>query len=68
VPALAAQRLDYLEKVLQDYQTGVRKSPPMAAMSGVLTDEDITNIAAHYARQKARGVVFLTMPSNPATK
>jgi cytochrome c553 len=68
VPALAAQRLDYLEKVLQDYRTGVRKSPPMAAMSGVLTDEDITNIAAHYARQKARGVVFLTLPSNPATK
>jgi cytochrome c553 len=57
-----------LEKVLQDYRTGVRKSPPMAAMSGVLTDEDITNIAAHYARQKARGVVFLTLPSNPATK
>ena len=28
VPALAAQRLDYLEKVLQDYRTGVRKSPP----------------------------------------
>jgi cytochrome c553 len=68
LPALAAQRVDYLEKVLQDYRTGARKSPQMAAMSDVLTDQDITNIAAYYARQKARGVVFVTLPSKPATK
>ena len=54
LPALAAQRVDYLEKVLQDYRTGARKSPQMAAMSDVLTDQDITNVAAYYARQKAR--------------
>jgi cytochrome c553 len=68
LPALAAQRLDYLEKVLGDYRTGARKSPQMAAMSDVLTDQDITNIAAYYARQKARGVVFLILPSKPGTK
>jgi len=68
LPALAAQRLDYLEKVLHDYRTGARKSPQMAAMSDVLTDQDITNVAAHYARQKARGVVFLILPSKPGTK
>ncbi|MGB8398495.1 c-type cytochrome [Bradyrhizobium sp.] len=68
LPALAAQRLDYLEKVLQDYRTGARKSPQMAAMSNVLTDQDITNVAAHYARQKARGVVFVVLPSKPGTK
>ena len=68
LPALAAQRVDYLEKVLQDYRTGARKSPQMAAMSDVLTDQDITNIAAYYAHQKARGVVFLTLPSKPSTK
>jgi cytochrome c553 len=68
LPALAAQRLDYLEKVLQYYRTGARKSPQMAAMSDVLTDQDITNIAAYYARQKARGVVFMTLPSKPGTK
>jgi cytochrome c553 len=68
LPALAAQRLDYLEKVLQDYRTGARKSPQMAAMSDVLTDQDITNIAAHYARQKARGVVFVILSSKPGTK
>jgi cytochrome c553 len=68
LPALAAQRVDYLEKVLQDYRTGARKSPQMAAMSDVLTDQDITNIAAYYAHQKARGVVFMTLPSKPSTK
>lgn len=63
LPALAGQREDYLEKVLHDYQTGARKSPQMAAMSGVLTDQDITNLAAHYATQKARGVVYVLVPS-----
>ena len=68
LPALAAQRVDYLEKVLQYYRTGARKSPQMAAMSDVLTDQDISNIAAYYARQKARGVVFVTVPSKAGTK
>jgi cytochrome c553 len=68
LPSLAAQRMDYLERVLQDYRTGARKSPQMAAMSDVLTDQDITNVAAYYARQKARGVVFVMLPSRPGTK
>jgi cytochrome c553 len=63
LPALAGQRVDYLEKVLRDYRTGARKSPQMAAMSDVLTDEDITNLAAYYARQKARAVVYVMVPS-----
>lgn len=62
-PALAGQRLDYLEKVLRAYQKGVRKSPQMAAMSDVLTDADIANLAAHYARQKPRAFVYVVLPS-----
>jgi cytochrome c553 len=62
LPALAAQRADYLEKVLNDYRTGVRKSPQMAAMSDVLADQDIAGLAAYYAHKKARAVVFLTLP------
>ena len=58
-PALAGQRVDYLEKVLHDYRTRARKSPPMAAMSDVLDEADIESLAAHYARQKARAVVFV---------
>ena len=62
-PALAAQRVDYLEKVLLLYKTGARKSPQMAAMSSVLTEDDITGLAAHYARQKPRSVVFVPLPA-----
>ncbi len=58
-PALAGQRADYLEKVLHDYRTRARKSPQMAAMSDALAEVDIENLAAHYARQKARAVVFV---------
>jgi cytochrome c553 len=61
-PALAGQRADYLEKVLYAYQKGERKSVAMAAMSGVLTDADVENLAAHYARQKARAVVYVLLP------
>ncbi len=61
-PALAAQRADYLEKVLQAYKTRDRRSSEMAAMSDALSDDDIKGLAAHYAAQKARAVVFVTVP------
>ena len=35
----------------------------MAAMSGGLTDGDVENLAAHYARQKARAVVYVPVPA-----
>jgi cytochrome c553 len=63
MPALAAQRVDYLEKVLHAYRTGQRKSPQMAAMSNVLTATDVENLAAHYAGQKARAIVYVTLPA-----
>ena len=62
-PALAAQRVEYLQQVLHAYRTGARKSPQMAAMSDVLTETDVENLAAHYARQTARAVVYVTLPS-----
>jgi cytochrome c553 len=62
LPALAGQRLDYLEKVLNDYRTRVRKKSEMTAMSDVLSEDDIKHLAAHYSRQKARAVVFVTLP------
>ena len=63
IPALAAQRVDYLEAVLHDYQTGVRRNSEMAAMAGVLSDDDIKGIAAHYTREKARAVAFVIVPA-----
>jgi cytochrome c553 len=66
LPALAAQRLDYLQKVLHAYRTGERKSPQMAAMSDVLSEADVENLAAHYSRQKARAVVYIAVPARSA--
>ena len=63
LPALAAQRLDYLEKVLHAYRTGARKSPQMAAMSEGLSEADVENLSAFYARQKARAVIFIALPA-----
>ena len=63
VPVLAAQRLDYLEAALSAYQSGARKSSEMTAMSSILTPDDIKGLAAHYAHQKGRSVVFIAVPS-----
>ena len=63
LPALAGQRTDYLTKVLHAYRTGARKSPEMAAMSEVLTENDVENLAAYYAAQKARAAVYVVVPS-----
>jgi len=63
LPTLAAQRVDYLEKVLHAYRTGARKSPQMAAMSDILTEGDVESLAAYYARQKARAVVYVILPA-----
>jgi len=63
MPALAGQRIDYLRKVLHAYRTGARTSPQMAAMSDVLSEADVENLAAHYARQKPRAVVYVIVPS-----
>ena len=62
IPALAGQRMDYLETVLHDYQTRARRNSEMAAMADILTEDDIKGLAAHYSRQKARAVVFVTVP------
>jgi cytochrome c553 len=63
LPMLASQRLDYLLKVLHDYRARTRKSAEMAAMSDGLSEDDIDNLAAHYARQKARAVLFVPLPT-----
>lgn len=62
IPALAAQRADWLELVLDAYRKGERKSSAMAAMSAQLTESDVKALAAHYARQTARPVVYVLVP------
>ncbi len=62
VPALAAQKMDFLAAALRSYRDGGRRSSEMAAMSGILSDDDIAGIAAFYAYQKARSVAFVIVP------
>jgi cytochrome c553 len=62
-PALASQRVDYLEKVMRAYQKGERKSTAMTAMLDGLGDADIEGLANHYAQQKARSVVYVPLPA-----
>ena len=62
LPMLAGQRADYLLKALQGYRSRTRKSSEMAAMSDGLSEDDLDNLAAHYAHQKARAVLFVPLP------
>jgi cytochrome c553 len=63
IPALAGQRQEYLERALNAYRSGTRRSPLMGAMSDGLSENDIKNIAAYYARKTARAVVYVPTPS-----
>jgi len=65
VPAIAAQRADYLERILNAYRTGARKSTAMSAMSKVLTEAEVGMLAAYYSQQKARAVVYVQLPARP---
>ena len=47
---------------MRAYRKGDRKSTAMAAMLDGVSDVDIESLAAHYARQKARAVVYLSLP------
>ena len=66
MPRLAAQRADWLEQILHAYRTGARKSSAMAAMSALMSEGDVKDLSAYYARQSARAVSYIVLP--PAGK
>jgi len=51
-PPLAGRDADYLQSALKQYRDKTRKSDMMNAIAGSLTDADIANVAAYYARLK----------------
>ena len=63
MPAIAGQRADYHERVLHAYRANERKSSAMSAMSSTLTESDVEALAAYYARQKPRSVIFIPVPA-----
>lgn len=51
-PRLAGQHEDYLVHALKSYRDGSRQNAVMAGFAGNLSDRDIADIAAWYARQE----------------
>lgn len=50
VPRLGGQHEAYLVSALLQYRNGGRTHPSMRAIAGSLSDADIANLAAYYAR------------------
>ncbi len=53
-PNLAGQHAPYLSKQMRAFRSGERKDPVMSPMAAPLSDEDIDDISAFYASQKAK--------------
>lgn len=51
-PKLAGQHEDYMYHSLKDYKSGKRKNPIMAGQVANLSDQDMKDLAAYFARQK----------------
>ena len=55
IPNLAGQKARYLEAQLKALKDGSRKNPIMSAIATQLSNDDIANIAAHFAAQPGAG-------------
>lgn len=49
-PVLAGQYASYLEQALKQYKNGERKNAIMAGFAAALSEQDIKDLAAYYAR------------------
>jgi cytochrome c553 len=52
-PKLAGQQGPYIRKQLEDFKGAARNNPVMTPIAKALTDEDIANLLAYLAKQKA---------------
>src|SRR5690606_8766115 len=50
-PKLAGQSEKYLLKQLQDYKSGARENPIMQAQVASMSEQDMADLAAHFAAQ-----------------
>jgi len=48
-PNLAGQKQGYLIKQIKAFKDGSRKDPMMSPMAGLLSDDDIANVAAYFS-------------------
>lgn len=52
-PVLSGQHADYLAKALRDYKSGARKDAIMGAQAQTLTPQEIQDVSAWFASQRA---------------
>lgn len=53
-PNLAGQHAQYIAKQLKDFKAGERKNATMAPMVAALNEQDMENLGAYFASQKAK--------------
>jgi cytochrome c553 len=56
-PILAGQYEDYLLRALQEYRSGARKDPIMGGQVAALSEGDMADLAAYFARQQGLEVI-----------
>ena len=66
-PSLASQNEAYLARVIETYASGGRHNSTMSAMSQPLSPSDIEILAAHYASQQRKSVLYVELPCTPVT-
>ena len=62
-PSLAGQTRDYLYRQMKDFKEGRRKNSMMSASIGVLSDQDMQDLAAYYS---AQSIVRSKFDADPA--
>ena len=55
-PKIGGQHAKYIVQALEDYRTGVRKDPVMAAFAVALSKQDQEDLAAWYESQTSGGL------------
>jgi cytochrome c553 len=66
-PSLASQNEAYLARVIENYASGGRHNSTMSAMSQPLRPADIEGLAAHYATQARKSILYVELPCAQVT-
>lgn len=64
-PSLASQNQPYLVRVIENYAGGGRHSTTMTAMSQPLRPAEIEALAAYYATQPRKAILYVEFPCAP---
>jgi len=65
--SLASQNEAYLTRVIETYASGGRSNSMMSAMSRPLRPSDIEGLAAYYASQPRKSILYVDLPCAPGT-